>query len=187
MPYDGQSQDVALKHPICPDRIVLKGHFPLLFRFSGGNRGCERKCKFFKDGGGREIFIINYVFTINYVLNPRVETWAQVRSCQLRKMSHTGATASSGSTLPVAAVPKTPAMLRHGLIVYQKVKVQTLIMQESAGHQPTISIPQPKLLIPSCMPSRLCWSQMIPCTVVVLHAVVYIPSNYLSGSSLNKD
>lgn len=137
------------------------------------------KCNFFKDSGGGEIFIINYVFTINYVLNHRVETWAQVSSCQLRRMSHIGATASRGSTLPDGAVPKTPATLRHGLIVYQKVKVQTLIMQESAGRQPTISIPQLKLLIPSCIPSRLCWSWTTPCTVVVLHTIVYIPLQLL--------
>lgn len=43
-----------LKHPICPDRIALKGHFPLLSMFSGGNRACKGKCKFFKDGEGRQ-------------------------------------------------------------------------------------------------------------------------------------
>lgn len=96
--------------------------------FSGGNRGCERKSKFLKDDGGREIFIINYIFTINYVWGPRVEMWAWVSSCQLRRMSHISATASSSSALADVSVPKTWAMLRHGLIVYQKVKVQALIM-----------------------------------------------------------
>lgn len=145
-----------LKHPICPDRMALKGQVLLLFVYSGGNRGGEGKCKFFEDGRGREIFIINCIFPINYVLSPRAEMWAWVSSYQLRRTSHISATASRGSAL---AVPKTQAVLRQGLIVYQKVKVQTLIMQKSAGHQPTISIPQPKLLIPSCKPSRLCWSQ----------------------------
>lgn len=68
--------------------------------------------------GGSKIFIINYIFTINYVLSPRAETWARLSSCQVRRMSRTGATASSGSALADVAVPKTWAVLRHGLIVY---------------------------------------------------------------------
>lgn len=95
-----------LKHPICPDRMALKGQVLLLFVYSGGNRGGEGKCKFFEDGRGREIFIINCIFPINYVLSPRAEMWAWVSSCQLRRTSHISATASRGSAL---AVPKTQA------------------------------------------------------------------------------
>lgn len=48
---------------------------------------------------------------------------------------------------------QTSALLRHGLIVHQTVEVQTLIMQESAGHQPKISGPQLELVIPLHKPS----------------------------------
>lgn len=86
---------------------------------------------------------------------------------------------------------QTSALLRHGLIAHQTVEVQTLIMQESAGHQPKISGPQLELVIPAqCSEAH----QMYhagglgpPCTVVVLRAVVYFPSKYLSGSLVNKD
>ena len=116
-----------------------------------------RKTQFFlKDGRGRQILIINYVFIINYILSPRAET----SSCQVRRFSCADATAPSGSALADVAVPKTRAVFRHRLIVYQKVKVQTLIMQENAGNQPKISVPWPKLLIPFCTPNRLCWSHM---------------------------
>lgn len=56
VPYDGQSQDVATKTPNLPRQNSLEGYFPLLFMFSGGNRGCEGKCKFFKDGRGQKDF-----------------------------------------------------------------------------------------------------------------------------------
>lgn len=73
--------------------------------------------------GHRHIFLINDVFTVSYIVNPRSGTWAELSSCQVRRFRHMDAPAPSGSALADVAVPKTRAVFRHRLIAYQKVKV----------------------------------------------------------------
>lgn len=73
--------------------------------------------------GHRHIFIINDVFIVSYIVNPRSGTWAELSSCQVRRFRHMDALAPSGSALADVAVPKTRTIFRHRLIVYQEVKV----------------------------------------------------------------